>query len=443
MAADRFASVSDKDIEDLIAGAENENTAKATALWLRVVTEFRREKSLDICFATCTAEEFNEFLCRFYMELKPKKSDTEYARSSYLAARSALQRHVRVLKRPFDLYKGEAFFKSNQVLDAFLVKKKKDGKEPQVNHKQPLTDEDLARTEKYFEGVLTADDPRKLTQYCWFVMTVHFCLRGQELQASMRKEDLVFEEVDGKPSVRLTTDFLSKNCPGGIKGREFATAGRITAPYQVDTIKKLIEKSHPEIDRLFQRVRPSFKPSMTTWFMKAPLGHNLLGQMMARISESAGLSKRYTNHCLRATCIKKLRKAGFTPQEVCAVSGHKNPASLAQYDVPDDEDCEKMSSAIDVAISPSLAEKSTVDAVVSQPSDAAQAIPQAPGYTRAADPALPPQPTPAAFQLQAQGATIRGMNVTIQNLTYNMVPENADVAIGAQKKKRLSLKKKE
>ena len=219
------------------------------------------------------------------------------------------------------------------------MKKKKDGKEPQVNHKQPLTDGDLAKVEKYFEDVMSLN-PRKLTQYCWFVITVHFCLRGQEVQASLRKQDLVFEEFDGKTSIRLTTDFQSKNCPGEIKGREFATAGRITAEKQVVAIQKLIEKSHPEIDRLFQRAHPSFncKAKTTAWFMKIPLGHNLLGQMMARISENAGLSRRYTNHCLRATCIKRLRKAGFSPQEVCAVSGHKNPASLAQYDTPDEQD---------------------------------------------------------------------------------------------------------
>ena len=69
-----------------------------------------------------------------------------------------------MLKRPFDLYKGEAFEKSNQVLDALLMKKKNNEKEPQVNHKQPLTDEDLAKVEKYFEDVMTDDDPLKLTQ---------------------------------------------------------------------------------------------------------------------------------------------------------------------------------------------------------------------------------------------------------------------------------------
>jgi len=431
--AGRFGSVTEKEIDDLLRGAQNENTAKATASWLRTVTEFRKEKGLDICFATCTAEEFNEFLCRFYVEMKPKKAEAEYCKNSYLAARAALHRHACVLKRPFDIFKDKAFQRSNEVLDALLVYRKKEGKEPQINHKQPLTEEDLAKVEKYFEDVLTEDDPRKLAQYCWFVMTVHFCLRGQELQASIRKEDLVFDDIDGKPSVRLTTDFQSKNCQGGIKGREFTSAGRITAPRQIAAVQKLIEKSHPGIDRLFQRAHPSFKPSMETWFMKAALGHNLLGQMMARIGESAGLSRRYTNHCLRATCIKQLRKAGFSPQEVCAVSGHKNPASLAQYDAPDEDDCHKMSSAIDAAISCAV-EKPPTEVAVSTASEptpvTANPSTKLAAITASNCELTSPEDTPTVpFQIQAHGSNIDGMRVTIRN-TYNM-------CVGAQKKRKL------
>ena len=65
-----FSSVNAEDIEALIAGAENENTSKATAVWLRTVTEFRNAKKLDISFATCSTEEFNEFLCQFYVQGK-------------------------------------------------------------------------------------------------------------------------------------------------------------------------------------------------------------------------------------------------------------------------------------------------------------------------------------------------------------------------------------
>jgi len=89
------------------------------------------------------------------------------------------------------------------------VKKKKQGTEKQVAHKEPLTSEDLSRVGDCFKDC--EDDPRKLTEYCWFVMTIHFCLRGQELQGTLKKEDLVFEQVagttaEGQETVRLGTD---------------------------------------------------------------------------------------------------------------------------------------------------------------------------------------------------------------------------------------------
>ena len=159
------------------------------------MTSFRQEKNLDISFGICSKRELDQFLCQFYTSLCLKKPCVVYSHSSYLAARAAIQRHVRVLKPPFNLFQDDEFNEqSNDVLDAILVQKKKDGSFREVQHKEPLSAEDAATLAEYFEDVLTANDPRKLTQYTWFVLTIHFCLRGQELQSSLRKCDLIFEE---------------------------------------------------------------------------------------------------------------------------------------------------------------------------------------------------------------------------------------------------------
>ena len=52
---------------------------------------------------------------------------------------------------------------------------------------------------------------------------------------------------------------------------------------------------------------------------------------MRKISQNAGLSKVYTNHCLRATCITILDGEGFATRDICHVSGHANEGSLAGY----------------------------------------------------------------------------------------------------------------
>ena len=186
----------------------------------------------------------------------------------------------------------------------------------------------MAKLSDYFADVLDVDDQRKLTQYCWFCITINLRLQGQEIQVGLKKTDIVFEE---NGSVPLGIDFLSKNYRAGDGGGEFQSAGRITDPRQVSALRKLLEKSHPDIPRLFRRVHLHWKSSDKVWFMKMALGHNLLSNMMRRISESAGLSRVYTNHRLHATSSTALRKAGFSDRMICSVSGHKNPTSLQAY----------------------------------------------------------------------------------------------------------------
>ena len=56
--------------------------------------------------------------------------------------------------------------------------------------------------------------------------------------------------------------------------------------------------------------------------------------MMPNLSVKANLSKRYTNHCLRATVVTTLKDAGFSNHEVCASVqklGRQNQASIENY----------------------------------------------------------------------------------------------------------------
>ena len=46
---------------------------------------------------------------------------------------------------------------------------------------------------------------------------------------------------------------MSKNCRGGIDGCSFETCGRMQEEKQVSAMRLLLEKLHPEVERLFQR----------------------------------------------------------------------------------------------------------------------------------------------------------------------------------------------
>ena len=71
MSEERFLNFFE--IGGLLRSAQNVNTQKATSLWLDAVTSFRQEKNLDISFRTCSKTELDQFLCKFYTSLRPKK----------------------------------------------------------------------------------------------------------------------------------------------------------------------------------------------------------------------------------------------------------------------------------------------------------------------------------------------------------------------------------
>ena len=93
-------------------------------------------------------------------------------------------------------------------------------------------------------------------------------------------------------------------------------------------LKKVMSKFHPDLERVFQRALPGEVTSeKEVWFMKAPLGRNL-GDMLSGISKAAGLSTRYTNHCIWATAVGILKRAGIDDRSICSVTLRSRLASV-------------------------------------------------------------------------------------------------------------------
>ena len=81
--------------------------------------------------------------------------DRVYKKSSYLAARTALGRHVSVtLQRQFNVFKTQELQDSNRVLDGVLKKNKAEGVEKLVEHKEAIKKEDFDRLGDYFRNAL-------------------------------------------------------------------------------------------------------------------------------------------------------------------------------------------------------------------------------------------------------------------------------------------------
>ena len=210
----RFAKVNDADLAKVVEDAIPQNTKASTDFWLNVFESFCAEKDISIDLTKCSAQDFSDALSRFYVSMRTKQG-LVFKKSSYLAVRAALDRHVTVtLQRPFNVFKTQELQESNRVLDGVLKKNKAEGVEKLDEHKEAIRKADMERLDDFFRNVLTEGDAVKLTQYCWLNLTLHFALRGSEVQIQLKKSDIKFEK-DGKGEeyvVGPSTDFMSKNC---------------------------------------------------------------------------------------------------------------------------------------------------------------------------------------------------------------------------------------
>ena len=68
---------------------------------------------------------------------------------------------------------------------------------------------------------------------------------------------------------------------------------------------------------------------------------------MRRIGQKASLSRMYTNHCVRATCITRLAECGVRDSMIMATSRHKSVQSLQSYQRPSEKQLQKTAALLD------------------------------------------------------------------------------------------------
>ena len=71
-----------------------------------------------------------------------------------------------------------------------------------------------------------------------------------------------------------------------------------------------------------QRPLRNIDQSCNVWYYKTPMGHNTLGCtcMMSTIFKASGLSRNYTNQCVRATTATVLAHAGVSSVGITCMS---------------------------------------------------------------------------------------------------------------------------
>ena len=176
---------------------------------------------------------------------------------------------------------------------------------------------------KYFAD--PASDPIKLQEYVWFSLCFQFGRRGREGWRELQKHHFIIDsDAENKRYVTPAVTESTKNNPGGYKqGDQDYSDRRIM--YQLDdsvldpllAYEKYLSKLNPENGSLFQKPKKNFIFEQDIWYTKEVLGKNTLSGIMKSLSQKAGLSRSYTNHCVRASTVTTLYRAGIDTQQMC------------------------------------------------------------------------------------------------------------------------------
>ena len=100
----------------------------------------------------------------------------------------------------------------------------------------------------------------------------------------------------------------------------------------VQMFRLYTSKLNPNFPWLWQRPKQGrLHYTDAIWYDKVKVGHDKLERFMKYLSEEAGLSQTYTNHCIRHTAMSTLDSAGFEARHIMAISGHKSENSIKKY----------------------------------------------------------------------------------------------------------------
>ena len=221
----RFAqSLDEADIDVIIRDRCPANTRRTTEKWVKALDDFVREKQLSIDIESCSREELAGVLTHFYLEVWGRDGQP-YQRNSLLSCRASIQRYLTSLNRDFDLYKDKTFERANAALDGELKRLKRGQLQP-TRRKPPLFVSDFEALQEYLSQS-RPDDAQHLTEKCWFFVTYHFSFQAREVQAGLRKTDLLLQkDQSGAEFFSLWYWLLHEELPRRFEGRRVKGLGR-------------------------------------------------------------------------------------------------------------------------------------------------------------------------------------------------------------------------
>ena len=281
-----------------------------------------------------------------------KKDGSEFPPNTLHHIVCGIMRHLRDKSPSLDFFTETDFTQLKKTLDAEMKRLQSLGLGSQRRQAEPLTTEDEEML--WEKGLLGDATPQTLLDTMVFCNGLYFALRSGREHRQLKMNPCQIELVEPCDDRPYTED-ISKNRPGGIKGRKIKPKvvyhhANIANPERcfVRLFKKYTQLC-PNIQGPFY-LQPAVKPTSKCWYTSRPLGHNTLTKTMARLCATAGIEGFKTNHSLRATTATRLYQSGVDEQLVMERTGHRSLEGVRSYKRSSDEQREALSDILNCKV---------------------------------------------------------------------------------------------
>ena len=323
------------------------NTAKSTKwaqknflAWLKARKEPDTPSS-DILETCDDPNALSECLCKFILETRTAKGD-HYAPRTLNMILAGLHRYVQD-KNPNKaqmnfMQKDNPAFKSLRCTCDRLYRQLR-SKGIGLNPKQAQIITTEEENKLWESGVLGTDSPRALLNAVFFYNGRNFLLRGGEEHRFLRLSQ--FQRYSN-PDRYEYTESGSKNNSGGLEDIQAQRRNKIVPIYKnpsagnrchVTLLDLYISKIPPESmqhDFFYLKPKKNFEDGV--WYANQVLGKNELARMVPKMFQEASMTKKATNHSLRATGTTEMYRCGVPENVIKERTGHKSLDGLRTYE---------------------------------------------------------------------------------------------------------------
>ncbi len=274
-------------------------------------------------------------LCCFVNEIR-KVNGSEYPGATIYQIVICLQFFLEGKGKDWKLLDDPEFLSLRNTVDNVMKERAQMGiGERKKSQPISLSQEDLM----WQQGILGSDTPDKLRDTVLYLLGVNLALRGgggeehRKLRCPGFHSQLVLgtDEKNVK-FLQFTEDLAHKTNQGGLNSRK--KSGRVLKVYGSDNpernVVNLYEKyicllpCNGKNSALYKYALPARSLKPNQWYSDRPIGINPLKATVKTLAKKTGLSGKFTNHSLRATCATRMYQAGIDEQVIKEFTGHKS-----------------------------------------------------------------------------------------------------------------------